>query len=62
MDDLTPDDVSELENLCLGGLMRKVTPPEIESKFMEMGYVRKAAGGLLPTRAGYKLFMKSQGK
>ena len=55
--DLTSDEAAELENIYSGGLMRKVTPQNIEQQFLESGYIRRAVGGLVPTKAGHEALM-----
>lgn len=51
---LTDEHIDHLQNIGYGGLMRKVTPRHVESHFLEMGYVRRAVGGLMITDAGHK--------
>lgn len=46
--------VEHLQNIGFGGLMRKVTPPHIESHFVEMGYIKRVAGGTIITKLGHK--------
>ena len=60
MTDFDPDDLPHLENLITGGLMRKITPPEIEAKFLRSGYARKAVGGLVATETAQKIFWENQ--
>jgi len=60
--DLTSDEAVELENIYSGGLMRKITPPHIEQQFLESGYVRRAVGGLMPTKAGHEALMNWKNK
>ncbi len=48
-----------LENICFGGLMRKIIPSEVEMSLIKQGHIRKGVGGLMPTRQGYE-FIKDQ--
>ena len=57
-DELTP----HLENIVTGGLMRTATPDHIAEQLLEKGLVRKAVGGLMPTKIGHETFMKVQSK
>ncbi len=54
------DDAEHLDNILNGGLMKKVTPPHIEKRFIEQGYIYKGVGGLVPTHAGHTAFMTRQ--
>lgn len=55
---LGDDDIEHLQNIVFGGLMRKVTPPEIEAKLLKTGHIRRAVGGLVPTNAAYQAVTK----
>ena len=56
-DDLDPEDMTHYENIAIGGLLRKVTPSHIEKKFLERGYIQRAVGGLILTKAYKEKFM-----
>ncbi len=54
---LSEEHAAHLQNLIGNGLMRKVIPSDVESYFLQAGYVRKAVGGLMATDAGHKALM-----
>lgn len=56
-DDLDPEDYPHYDNIAAGGLLRKVTPPDIEAKFMKQGYIQRAVGGLVLTKSCKEKFM-----
>lgn len=54
------EDEKELQNIYTGGLMRTVTPDHIEKKFLQNGYIKRGAGGLMITESGHKALMLHQ--
>ena len=49
-----------LDNLANGGLMRTVTPPDVEESLLQAGYARKAVGGLMLTDMGHRALLMYQ--
>lgn len=49
---LSHEEAMHLRNIVRGGLMRKYTPDHVEDRLLESGHIRRAVGGLMPTRNG----------
>jgi len=58
--DLNEEHLRHLTNIVEGGLLRKITPPEIAQELIKNGYARNAVGGLMPTEHGYKTLMNNK--
>lgn len=52
--ELTDEHIDHLQNIGFGGLMRKVVPSHIEEHLLRLGYAKKAVGGTMITKVGYK--------
>lgn len=57
---INEDSADHLDNIINGGLMRKITPDDIASQFLDSGYIRRATGGYVPTKEGHQAFLEWQ--
>lgn len=59
---LSPEDLTHMQNIGYGGLLRTVTPDDVAERLISQGYARPtAAGTLLLTGEGYKAIDKVPG-
>lgn len=57
---LTDEEIEHLRNVSYGGLTRTVIPSDVEEKLLKYGYIKKSAGGLIPTNNAHHALIKKE--
>lgn len=58
---LSDEEIKHLQNITFNGLLRTKTPPEVEVKLLQHGFIRRATGGLMPTNVAHQAIIDWDG-